>query len=349
MKAKFLNILLRAWKVVLGIAAIFLLIIWSTGALKEKTAPGTSLYDAGLPVPAGSATLTITLEPVPATVTVAGTVTSEDHINVSARTGGVIEEITVVAGDRVSKDQLLVRIDDREIRQQRAAAEAQLRRAATELERTRRLLEQEAATRQQFTDAETAHDAARARFEQINVVLSYHEVRSPIDGVITDRRIEQGDLAAPGQSLLAVFRPSAMRLDAPVPVRLIDRLATGQPVRVVIDELDRPVNGIVTEIASEVDQASRTRMVKVRLEDVAAAVMPGAFGRLMLELDTQDGIRIPATAVLRVGQLEMVSVIQNGRAVRRMIRTGPRQDGLVEVLSGLSAGEVVLLQPRLDP
>jgi multidrug efflux pump subunit AcrA (membrane-fusion protein) len=86
----------------------------------------------------------------------------------------------------------------------------------------------------------------------------------------------------------------------------------------------------------------------VRLEAEEAGILPGTFGRLVIELNTHEGIRVPASAVFRVGQLEMVQVVQEGRATRRMVRTGPAHSGNVEILSGLSDGETILIQPVLD-
>jgi RND family efflux transporter MFP subunit len=343
-----LSLVIRSWKIVLGALVVLVLIVWSTGALNEKTPPGVVEYHAGVEIPAGADTLMIKREAIPSSISVAGTVTSEDNINISARVSGVVEEISVTAGDRVKKGQALVRIDDRDVREQLAAAKAQAQRATSEFERAQKLFDQQAATQQQLTEAESAHQSARARVEQLNVALTYYNILSPIDGVITDRRIEQGDLAMPGQTLLAVYEPASMRLDAPVPVRLISRVKVGQQVNVSLDRTTEPVSGTISEIASEVDAASRTQLVKVRLAGDEVGILPGTFGRLSIELDTHEGIQVPASAVFRVGQLEMVQVVQEGRATRRMVRTGSAHSGNVEILSGLSDGETILTQPLLD-
>ncbi len=339
---------LRWWKPVAATAAILILIVWSTGALNEKVQPGTVMHLPGIPLPTGTETLTIHKEPVPSQISIAGTVTSEEKIHVSARVGGVVEVVTVSAGNRVERGQPLLKIDDREMREQRAAAEAQLRRAESEFQRARQLHAAQATTDQVLTDAESSFHTAQARLDQIQIALSYHDIRAPISGIVTDRRIELGDLAAHGQVLLALYNPTTMRLDVPVPVRLVDRLNIGDPARVWLDRQLTMVDGTVTEIVSEIDARSRTQMVRVRLNTGEMDVLPGTFGRLWIDLEPHPGYRIPESAVYRLGQLELVQVALEGRILRRLVRTGPASEGRVEILSGLADGDVILVNPVQD-
>lgn len=348
MKTKIVQTLSRYGKILAGVVAILILIVWSTGALNEKTPPGVVEHQPGFELPAGAETFTVKREPIPSRISVAGTVTSEEKIHISARVGGVVENVLVSAGDRVSAGQTLLKIDDRELREQLTAAEAQLTRAESEFQRTRQLFAAQAATQQQMTDAESAFQSAQAQVEQWRVALTYHDIRSPIDGIVTDRRIEQGDLASPGQIMLALFNPDAMRLDAPVPVRLIERIKKGDRMDIELDQIATPLTGEVTEIVSEIDALSRTRMVRVRLDATDMEILPGTFGRLAIELTPRSGFRVPATSVFRVGQLEMAQRVQDGRVIRVMVRTGPVEGDMVEVLSGLTDGDVILTQPVLN-
>jgi RND family efflux transporter MFP subunit len=189
--------------------------------------------------------------------------------------------------------------------------------------------------------AETGRDAARAQAEGARVMTTYARIVSPIDGVVTDRRVEKGDVAAPGQWLLVVYDPARMRLEAPVPMRLAGALSVGQQVGVVLTDPERPRTGRITEIVPEIDPQSRTQKVKVLLDD-PSGLRPGAFGRLIAPGGSVEVVRVPEAAVLRVGQLEMVRVVRDGRTLRRLVTTGAHRDGQVEILSGLEDGETVL-------
>ena len=335
------RILIRSWKPLAGIIALILLIVWTTGITRERVSPGVRPHEPGMAMPADASTITIRKQAIPAIQEVMGTITSADNVPLSSRLTSLVEEVLVSAGDTVTNQQLLVRLDDRELRQQLADAEAQARQAESEYHRMRKLVESGAATRQQFVASEAAHASAQARVDQIRVLLTYTEIRAPIPGIVTDRLTEPGMLVHPGQTILSVYNPELMRLDVPVPARLIPRISIQQTVLVQLDTGGAAITGTVSEIVSEIDTRSRTRVVKVRL-DGGSHLVPGSFGRLVVELDPRDGYLVPASSIMRVGQLEMVHVVRNDRVVRQLIKTGPARNGMLEVLSGLNEEDVIL-------
>ena len=346
--SKIANVLKKYTKLIVGILGLAIVIAWSGGFLAKKVKPAVLENQPGVAVPADAATVEVQAETAPVRVEVVGTTASEEKINLSARIPAYVGEIFASAGDRVKKGQKLIVLDDRDIRQQLAGAEAQLNQAQTEYERAKQLFEKEATTQQALTAAESMYAGARAQVEQVKVMLTYAQVESPIDGIVTDRRVEAGDLANPGMLLLAVYDPLRMRLEAPVPVRLVDRLALGQEVEVSLERPARVLKGTVAEIVSEVDAASRTQLVKVHLEGVAGDVLPGTFGRLWVAAEARAAIFVPASALRQIGQLSFVQVVRDGRAIRRLVKTGPARGDRVEILSGLRAGETILVNPILE-
>ena len=342
---KLANNFKKYFKLILGLVGLAAVVVWSGGFLGAKTKPGKLAHAAGIAVPEGAATIAVAVESAPVRVEVVGTAASEEKINLSARLPATVEQVFVSAGDRVKKGQKLVVLDARNIRQKLAAAEAQLGQARTEYERAKKLFENQATTDQALTAAQSMFNAAQAQVEEVKVMLTYAQVESPIDGVVTERRIEAGDLAAPGLPLLAVYDPLRMRLEAPVPVRLVDRLALGQEVEVALDRPARVFKGAVAEIVSEVDAATRTQLVKVHLDGVEGDVLPGTFGRLWVDAEPREAIFVPTSAVARIGQLAFVQVVRDGRAFRRLVKTGPARGDQIEILSGLRAGDAILATP----
>lgn len=333
------------WKPAAGLAGLAGLVVWSTGALETKVQPGQLEHRPGIALPAGVTTAVVRMAPTASRTEVAGTVTSEQRVNLSARLSASIRDIRVVAGDAVTNGQLLATLDDRELREQVAAAEAQFKQAESEYARATRLFEKAAVTEQSRMAAESACQGAKARLEQARVMLEYAKVVSPIDGVVADRRIEAGDLASPGQVLLSVYDPRRMRLEAPAPVRLIPRLALNQEVELRLEGVQQAVTGVIREIASEVDPLTRTRTVKVNIPDAAPGLLPGSYGSLVVEGATRQTLWAPASAVYRVGQQEFVQVVTGGRAIQRAVKTGVARGGQVEILSGLDDGDAVLTAP----
>lgn len=345
MKTKISALLRLLWKPLVALAGLIVLIVWTTGILRERVSPGVVDFAPGLPLPADAETLTVHPEEIPRRVDVVGSVTSDNTVLLGARVSAYVSEVRVSAGDPVERNQVLIRLDDRDLRTQREAARAALRRAETEYERYKSLHETQFATDQEYIQAESAYHTAMAQLEQADVMLTFTEIRSPMDGIVSDRHAEVGMLANPGQTLLTVYDPTVMRLDAPVPVRLTDYLAIGDPLDVRLERPDTVIPGRINRIVSEIDPRTRTQTVQIMLDTDDLKILPGTFGRLQLGAAEQRVIMVPASAVYRVGQLEFVQIVEEDRAIRRLIKTGAMDGHRVEVLSGLQDGETILVQP----
>jgi RND family efflux transporter MFP subunit len=247
-------------------------------------------------------------------------------------------------------------------RQAKVQAEARLVQARSSHARIRRLLENKAATPQEMDDAQAALNAAQARVTEAGALVAAAEARiqgaqkvvaegeinlghtriaAPIDGVIAERSVEPGDLAWPGRPLLVVLDPRSLRLEAQVREGLIARVREGDRLMVEVPAAAAKVEGTVAEILPAADPQSRTFRVRVDFAP-AAGVYPGMFGRLRMPLGGRTVVRIPMSAVERVGQLETVLVKEGAIWTRRYITTGVALPGdRVEVLSGLAGGEEI--------
>lgn len=330
-------------KTALAATGLVAMIIYAGGYLHDKVSPDSLDMTAGMPIPPDARLLKVGEVTHPLAVDLVGTVESDRRIQISSRMSAYVEEVLASAGDRVTNGQLLVRLDERELREQLAAAEAQGNQALAEFRRTQQLFQRNAATEQALTAAEAAYQSARAQVDRVKATLSYARVRAPIDGVVTERKVEAGDLANPGQLLLTMFDPVNMRLEVPVPVRLIDRFAIGQEYTAVLDHPAMSFPAVVTEIVGEIDVQSRSRRVKLRLAQTDGDVLPGAFGRIRLNLDAPPSLFIPQAAVIRIGQLDQVQWVREGRMVNRMVQLGRRVGEDVEVLAGLDADDMIVL------
>lgn len=312
----------------------------------HKVEPGRTQMERGVPLPATAQTLAVVIEPYHEKLDVMGSVASASRSQISAKLGATVDKVYVTAGQAVSNGQLLVKLDDRDLKTQVAMTQGQFAQAEREQRRVATLFEQQAATEQVKMAADTATIMAQSQLDRSLVALSWAEIRSPLNGLVTDKQINEGDLANPGQPLLSVYDPNQLRLEVAVPARLIPLLPLGADVSVTLENPARDEQAIVDEIVSEADPASRSQKVKVRLQSTAD-LRPGQFGRLWIELPPRDAMFVPPTAVYRSGQLEFVQVVAGGRAERRLVKTGRSHDGRVEILSGLNAGETILAKPVL--
>lgn len=312
----------------------------------RKIEPGSVEHSPGRPLPTGAVTMTVVMEEVAPRVDVVGTVTAAERVKIAARLQAEVREVRASAGQRVEKDQVVLVLDDREIKEQLSAAEALLRQAEAEYRRTRQLFEAKSASEQELTAAESAFHSARAQVERVRVLQSYTVIRAPLSGILIERHVEVGDLAAPGMELMALYDPTRMRIEAAAPVRLAPYLQLGAVVPVSLEHPALVLTGSVAEIVGEIDPRSRTQIVRVDVDRPEADLLPGAFARLWVETTPRSALYVPAAAVRRVGQLETVGLLRDGRVVDRLVRTGPARDERIEILAGLRDGDVIVVEAR---
>ena len=175
------------------------------------------------------------------------------------------------------------------------------------------------------------------------VSLSYAVIRSPFTGIVVDTLAHIGDLAAPGKPLLTMYEQDRLWLAANVPEDLLARVRVGDTLAFRIDALNRETAGRIVEVVPASDPSSRTVIARIHISDTSG-ILPGMFGRVQIPLAPQQVLAVPAAALVRAGQLTMVDVIRGTRVERRTVQLGRVIGAQVEVLSGLTAGETVVLQ-----
>jgi RND family efflux transporter MFP subunit len=215
-------------------------------------------------------------------------------------------------------------------------ASARLRSAKANLEM--------AAARRKLVDAkieQAFEEAAAARIQSGHTVLT-----APFAGVVAAKNIEPGGLAVPGAPLLTIERRDGFRFHAQAAEGLAANVRRGAAIPVTIDSLGRSMTGKVAEISPAVDAAGHSFLVKIDLPP-AEGLRSGLFGRASFRSGTRRAVVVPENAIVERGQMRWVFVAENGEARGRIVTTGSAREGMVEALSGVSAGErVVSPAPR---
>ena len=260
---------------------------------------------------------------------------------VSSRVTAPVREVLVEEGQRVTAGQSLVRLDDAEQRGQLAQAQAELNRAELAAGRVVTLHRQGWVTKAAHDEAVAARDAARAAVAALRARLDQFVIRAGVSGVVLKLDVYPGDLATPGQQLLELGDPARARITATVDERDITRVRVGQEALMSSEGLPEMVRGRVSEITPGGDPNQRAFRVRIALED--AANLP--FG-LTLEVNIvtdrhESALLVPAGAVTD----GTVWVMDEGRAQRRDVTTGIAGSDRIEVLTGLAAGETVIVGP----
>ena len=341
-----------------AVLALILLLLYMQGSFVSKVAPGLSPQSSDSTTPKNQTALVEKIQ-VDDVLAWPGTVRSRTVANIAPRMTARILEIKVNAGDKVKKGDIIARLDERDIRAQEnaalaalAGAHAQANRAKADEQRTRSLYSKEAATREKFDavvaqakEAQAGVNQAASSVSEIRSHLADTLLLAPFDGVVVKRLKEPGDMGLPGVPVVTLQTPKGLRLEADVPNTCAGRYSTGMDVTVRIDTLGLTTHAQIDEISPEVDPQTRTQLIKIALPAIEG-LQPGYFGWLEQACGQHEALLIPASAVQHIGQLEVVKVLSEGRQLMRHIRTAKTFGDQIEVISGLHAGETVIINPE---
>ncbi len=338
--------------IVAGLVAltVVLLVVGFFGA--EKIPPRASAPPKGEPAPAQR----YRVERVARLIwyEAVGTVRSRAQATVSSQVTGRIVEVAVDAGAQVDVGTLLARIEDEQFRARVAQARSALEaaqaggvRSEAAYGRVQELFRKKAATQEQLEAAEAdakqgraSIDAAAQKLSEARAAYGYTRIQSPIAGVVAERFVDPGDLALSGKALFVVHHPRDLRLEASVREGMIGAIHIGQKVEVDLTSADATVAGTVSEVVPSADPVSRSFLVKVLLPQTDG-LYPGMFGKLRVPVGERSTIVVPREAIVRVGQLTTVRVLAGDRWERRNVTVGTGDADVLEILSGLSAGDTV--------
>ena len=328
------------------------------GCHKNATTPasGDVLADVAKLPAVSVTTATISRHAWPQLEPIGGTVAAVRRPVVSAQINGIVTRIPVDAGQKLQQGDLVAEISSPEAEASLRAAQAELNLAQQDFARTEQLLASRSVSRETFDQSKARLEGARAAQTQAQTAVGYREVRAPITGVVRKRLVESGEVVAPGKPLIEMEDETKLRLEAFIPESLTGAVDLGTTVMVRIDAADKNLSATLAEITPVADPLSRTFLVKFDLP-ATSGVLSGQFGRAYIPTGSTERIEIPAEAVRRVGQIESVFVIRDGRAWLRLVRTSQRpslsgqtvdKPSQLHVLAGLEPGEVVAIGGPAD-
>jgi RND family efflux transporter MFP subunit len=317
-----------------GIAVSGLLVSGCDRAPKSPAAPE-------LP-PAAVRVQTVESKARAATEEVVGTVRARLRSVLEAKISGRIEKMLVVPGQNVKAGELLVQLDAREVQAQLDRALAVRQQAENDWKRASDLFQQKILAQSEYDNAQSRFRVADAAATEAETLLGYTKVAAPFGGVITRKHADVGDLASPGKPLLEMEDARDLRLETDVPEAVIGHLALGDKLGVRVSGVTNELEGVISEIAPSADPNSRTFLVKLDLPPTPG-LRAGQFGRAAMPVGETSALRAPASAVVQRGQMELVFVVVNGHAQLRIIKTGKRIGDEVELVSGVNAGEPLVV------
>lgn len=287
-------------------------------------------------------------KPVFLTQTVSGTLEAVTQIRLYNEESGRITKLPYHEGDFVKQGTLLVQLDNELLKTDVAKAKAAREQAKLDLSRVKKLLPKKIATEEEVAKASTVLDLAIAEEKRQLTRLQRTSIKAPIDGLITERFYEPGDLLAQQSHIHTIVDPSSLQLKASLAERWIPLLQADQPVELSIDALgDRSFSAKIIRIHPTINASTHKGIVEIRLKPVPAGAKIGQFARARLELKASDRLVIPVHTINYEPEGAYVYRVNSNSdnvmvAEKVFFEQGQQFGALTEVLTELKAGDKIV-------
>ncbi|MCK5401065.1 MAG: efflux RND transporter periplasmic adaptor subunit [Flavobacteriaceae bacterium] len=290
-----------------------------------------------------------------------GKIEAVNSANLSTRIMGFVDKIYVNVGDKVKKGKLLLSINNADLEAKLAQVNANITEATAAYQNSEKdynrftsLFNDNSASQKELDDITAHYSMAKARLEaakqmmnEINAQFSYVNIRAPFNGVITNKFIDAGNMANPGEPLLEIESPDKFQVMAMVPESQISQIIIGTKVDVLIKSLNKTLTGKVVEVSTSAKNTGGQYLVKIVLEKTDG-ILSGMYVSVQFPVEktktTPNVVLVSTGALIHKGQLTGIyTVSQNNKALLRWLRLGRTFGDKVEVLSGLNIDEKYII------
>jgi membrane fusion protein (multidrug efflux system) len=273
-----------------------------------------------------------------------GTLEAENEVDIVARTTGPVVEINTEEGRLIRAGQVIARIDEREARNQVTIAIVARDEAQLAFDRTKSSWDEGLVSREALDNAFSQLNAAEAQLDSAEIQLAYTRITAPFDALVVTRNVKLAQYVTPGTTLFRIsdFTPLLCRIE--VPEKDFPRIQIGQAAYLRVEAYpDEQFSAMVVRLRPTVDAATGTFTATLEV-DGSGKLRPGMFASVYLQTDTHDdAIVIPRSALVLDSLGDTVYVKSDDEAERREVRLGLRSENLIEVLEGLSEGELLIV------
>jgi len=309
------------------------------------------VVDTGRQVTAVSVT---EVQPAPfyAFVEVQSQITGDENVNATPQMNGTISSVLVAPGQKVRKGQVLAALDAAAVEQQVKAQEVQLAFAKTVYEKQQRLWKQDIGSEIQLLQAKSTYETTQKQVEATIAQRNMYRIISPISGTVDQVNIKIGDAATPGGGGglqgIRVVSTDKLKAEASLGESYLGKVKVGDPVTLLFPDINDSIKTKVTYVAQAVDPVSRAFNVQIRLGN-NSKLHPNMSCKMKINNYTNGNvITVPVSVIQNLSQGDVVYVANGNKAKAVTVKAGRNSNGMVEILSGLSAGDRVITEGYED-
>lgn len=312
---------------------------------------GTNAATVSSATPPSTATQKVKVEVAPVakrrlerSISAVGTLRSHDSVMLRPEVSGRIAEINFDEGGKVAKGQVLVRLDDSVAKARVQQARANLQLARSQYNRSVELSKQGFVSRQARDEAASNLAVQQAALALAEAELEKTAIQAPFDGLVGLRTVSVGDYVGPGTDLVPIEAIDPLNVDFRIPEQFLSTVTVGARLMVSFDAIaGLQREGSVGAISPQVDVGGRSLLLRANVPNPDYLLRPGLFARVQLELAHTEGLVVPETALAPSGDAQYVYRVENGVVKRVMVQIGQRMGAHVEIVSGLTEGDSVVV------
>lgn len=274
---------------------------------------------------------------------VQGRIDAEDNVQVSPEAQGVVTAVYATVGQNVGRGQVLAQIDDKVLRQNISELQTQLSLATTLYERQKNLWDQKIGTEVQFINARTQKEAAERRIATLRSQIAMYKIKAPISGTIDAMDMKVGSVASPGMSSIRIINANKLKAKAQVAESYAGRVSQGDNVQVILPDVPDSINTKISFASKTIDPVSRSFNVEIKLP-ANSRYRPNMLSILkIIDYKNDKALVVPVNAIQKAENGDYLFISDNGKAKRVNIQTGKISEGKAEILTGLKAGDKVVI------
>ncbi len=272
-----------------------------------------------------------------------GTLLANEEVELRSEISGRITGVNFQEGSRVHEGQLMLKVNDSELRAQLRRKELEEKLAADEERRQRNLFDIKVISQEEYDISHNRYKMIQAEREVIESQLAKTEIKAPFDGVVGLRYVSEGGYVSPNMLAATMQDLDPIKVEFSIPEKYASLLRDGSKVVVRTGEKDETYEGTVYAIEAKIDQGTRTIKARARIPNPQERLIPGAFARIEITLENiPDAIVIPAETVIPELNGEKVYVIENGKAKSIKVTTGIRTETEIQITAGLTANDTLI-------
>ncbi|GLU43930.1 efflux RND transporter periplasmic adaptor subunit [Allomuricauda sp. NBRC 101325] len=276
-------------------------------------------------------------------IAISGTLEADEEIDIRSEVSGIIESINFKEGTKVASGQILVQVNDIELRAQLSKALTAKKLAAENERRAKLLLEKQAISQEEYDIASADFQSASAEAELIDAQISKTKVRAPFAGTIGLRTISKGTYVTPSTVIAKLVNTDELKITFAIPEKYASKVHVGTVLNFTTSDSKEEYEANIYAIDPQVDITTRTLRMRAIMDNHENKLYPGAFANIKLPLETvNDALLVPTEALIPVQNGKRIFVAQNGVAKEIDVEIGSRTGSSVRVLSGLHEGDTIV-------